>query len=816
MASGWHNKLARLFRADWKEIRTRGGQEFQKHADLLRYRLGSKPDQSHGPARSTRSKSQGSQQTKFFFTPSEAAHRGDLLRQHLPAEAATILREADDICQHRFRLLGYENLDYGAEIDWHLDRVHGKRAPLDPWFKIPFLDFNAVGDHKVTWELNRHQHLVVLAKAGLLTQDEKYLRELIAQWRSWIKSNPYPLGINWGSALEVAFRSLSWIWVEHLLPDTPAYQGFRAELLPALAFHGRYIERYLSTYFSPNTHLLGEALAMFFIGTLYPQFARASRWRDEGWKILVHEAQRQIRPDGVYFEQSLHYHVYALDFFLHARLLAEKNEIAVPSAFDEVVRRMLDVVEALAQAGPAEGFGDDDGGRLFNSRRNRTEHMSDPLALGVAIYNQTFSAARLTEESIWLFGERAIARLEQTQKQNRPGARAFLDGGLYVLASAEGASELQAQAMMIDAGPQGIGRCGHGHADALSLRLTMYGERWLVDSGSGVYISSDPAERNALRSTAAHNTLRIDGADQAIPDDPFSWKEIPTTRVESWLTGRTFTYFAGSHNGYERLTGRAMHQRSILRVNGGQHSLWIVRDAALGAGEHDLELNWHFAADVQVREAGGGEFVALRPEAPEAALRLIIPDKTPDQPDWRVSITRGQISPAYGRYEPASIVRCAARTKLPAEIATALVAESRVGGTGQNRRRLNMMSVQKGPVQAYELDDADTVHDFLFARDKRPWSASFWSSDAELVYFRSEHDELAQLIVIGGSSVAWHGKPLLHSDSPFQFFEWRRDGLVTNSSGEKVSTTPAFEELISSLHCRSTVSHPISTYVEKH
>ena len=77
-----------------------------------------------------------------------------------------------------------------------------------------------MGDHKVTWELNRHQHLVTLAKARLLSGDEKYTRELMAQWRSWIKANPYPLGINWGSTLEVAFRSLSWIWVDQLLAGT--------------------------------------------------------------------------------------------------------------------------------------------------------------------------------------------------------------------------------------------------------------------------------------------------------------------------------------------------------------------------------------------------------------------------------------------------------------------------------------------------------------------------------------------------------------------------------------------------------------------
>src|SRR2546430_3415700 len=48
-----------------------------------------------------------------------------------PTHAAEVLRQADDICRHHFRLLAYEDLDYGAEIDWHLDRVHGKRAPLD-------------------------------------------------------------------------------------------------------------------------------------------------------------------------------------------------------------------------------------------------------------------------------------------------------------------------------------------------------------------------------------------------------------------------------------------------------------------------------------------------------------------------------------------------------------------------------------------------------------------------------------------------------------------------------------------------------------
>jgi hypothetical protein len=37
---------------------------------------------------------------------------------------------------------------------------------------------------------------------------------------------------------------------------------FMARLLVYLAAHGRHIEKYLSHYFSPNTHLTGEALGL--------------------------------------------------------------------------------------------------------------------------------------------------------------------------------------------------------------------------------------------------------------------------------------------------------------------------------------------------------------------------------------------------------------------------------------------------------------------------------------------------------------------------------------------------------------------------
>jgi hypothetical protein len=794
VASGWQNKLHRISRMDWEEIQLRAQQGFHKQSDLLRHRLGMGSGAVRLPAEWPGTSGQ------FFFASSDVPDRIEMLRQHLPEEAARILHEADEICSHRFHLLGYQNLEFGKEIDWHLDPVHGKRAPLDPWFKIPFLDFAAVGDHKVAWELNRHQHLMTLAKAHLLSRSgkekqDRYLRELIAQWHSWIKANPYPLGINWASTLEVAFRSLSWIGLDQLLAGTPEYDQFRLELLPALAFHGRYIERYLSTYFSPNTHLIGEAVALFFIGTLYPQMPGAPAWKQSGWRIVLHEAERQMRPDGVYFEQSLHYHVYALDFFLHARLLAARNSIDIPSSYDARLERMLDVIAALSQAGPAEGFGDDDGGRVWNPRRNRIEHMTDPLALGALTYSKNFPAAQLTEEAIWLFGAPAVEKLA-AGKAN-PGAHsiAFPDGGLYVLAD----SEPYAQAMMVDAGPQGVGRSGHGHADALSVRLTLDGRRCLVDSGSGVYISEDPANRNRLRGTGAHNTMSVDGVDQAVAGEPFSWIQIPITQAENWIEGKTFTYFAGSHNGYARLADPVVHRRHILKIAGGP---WLVRDLAQGRAEHELEIRWHFAPDLELRDLGAGRVDAVRASDPAFGVRLSL--LVPVETVWQMEVGSALISPAYGALQPAPLVRCQARAALPAETATVL-RPARVLAAESDRsiekdieqNELRLAATGHGALQVYELRDrnreSDNEHKFCFALGDH-WNFGSWSSDARVLYYRTENEKLEHLVAIGGSNLAWEGKQLLQSTGPIPFFEWRRqDGMRTRQS--EFPVTSWFEEL---------------------
>jgi len=358
----WRRLRDRLGRMDRHEFLDRSRQELAKRADAVLYRVGY--DFSRGIVQPSSNRT-----PKFFFPGESVGQLVATLRQRLPKQSEEIVKQAGKICEHKFDLLGYRNLDYGNPIRWQVDAVHGKRAPRRPFYQVRYLDFEEVGDSKVVWELNRHQHLVTLAKAFLLTNEQRYSDEMLRQWHDWQVDNPYPIGINWASSLEAAFRSLSWVWMYHLLEGSSALPSdFRRLWLRAQALNGRHIERYLSTYFSPNTHLLGEAVALFFLGVLCPELSAAERWKSRGWEIVLAEMRRQVRPDGFHFEQSTYYHVYALDFFLQAALLAQTNGMTVPKVFEETIERMLNALCLLGRGGTVPAFADDDGGRLFDPK----------------------------------------------------------------------------------------------------------------------------------------------------------------------------------------------------------------------------------------------------------------------------------------------------------------------------------------------------------------------------------------------------------------------------------------------------------------
>lgn len=762
-----------MTRMSREEIRTRAAQEFAKRWDALLHALGYKfagdfrPQAQVAPAH-------------FFFEPVELSDLVALLRERLPADVDAIVDEAERVSRHQFNLLGYTDLEYGHEIDWHLDAVHSKRAPFKRWYRIRYLDFNEVGDHKIVWELNRHQHLVTLAKAWRLTGQDRFADEFFRQWYSWQKANPYPVGINWASSLEVAFRSLSWIWAHRLLAGCPAVPAtFERDYLRALRLNGQHISRYLSTYFSPNTHLLGEALGLFFIGTVYPQFPEARLWRERGWKIVLEEAEHQIRPDGLHFEQSIYYHVYALDMFLHARLLAASNGVPIPRAFDQKIERMLEVLRALGQGGPPPRIGDDDGGRVFNPQRNRAEHMLDPLATGAALFGRPgFKevAGGLREETIWLLGRKGVATFDEIKAGDRPPVSVQLGfSGIYVMA----VSDAGAQRLVVVAGPQEGLSCGHAHADALSAQLSVNGREWLIDPGSGCYIC-EKGRREYFRSTSAHNTLRVDGLDQGEMAGPFSWDSPLSARVEQWVPGKTFDLFSGSHTGFARLPQPVIHERTVVSI---KDRFWLVRDRAQGEGEHQLDVAWHLAPGFLPRCTGENPAVVWA-RGDEGLVLL-----PAEGHGWSQQITQGEDAPVYGKIVPSHVLSFRTRARLPAEFAVLLLPVETADPQLGVLDRLDDGAAD-APVRGYRHARFDELHFMFFAAPGRRWELGKWSSDAQFVYCGMTGDGRQHWVLCGGTYAEIGGRRVIDCERAVERFEWWNLGAREESSCSDPAAAP--------------------------
>jgi len=535
---------------------------------------------------------------RFYRGPRESPR---FIRQNFPHWIDRAVEEAERLLRHEVRLLHFDPVELGREIDWHRDPVTGRT-----WERLFWTAYNPEKncgdrDSKIVHELNRHQHLPRLAKAYHWTGDERYAAEAVAQLRSWIEQNPPGLGINWQSSLEIGIRAVSWLWTLFLLLPSRHFDDAAAQRIgDSLFAQLEHVHRYTSEFSSPNTHLIGEAAALFIGGTVFRDRKRSAAWMRHGAALLVREADRQILEDGVHGDLAACYHCYALDFYLQALVLADPNHFRFPESMRRKVEGMLHFVMHLTTPmGTIPLLGDDDGGRALALQQTNYGSFNDALGLGAVLFRRTdfkHRAGDFSEETFWLLGKEAwesFGLLESAPPAEHQAV--FASAGYAIQRSGW---EPFARQLVFDIGGLGLLTGGHSHADALSLILSSQGRELLVDPGTYVY-NCAPEWRSWFRSTRAHNTVSIDGFDQAETGGTFRWKTRMSTRM---LRDPSFPpeYLEAEHDGYERLPHGVTHRRRLLHIPG---EYWIVVDDFRGSrekssGEHTFDFHYHFGAGV--------------------------------------------------------------------------------------------------------------------------------------------------------------------------------------------------------------------------
>ena len=613
-----------------------------------------------------------------FFEGALAPSTRFFLARRMPEARTRVLASALQLWRRRFDLLGYRDLFFGDPVEWNLDPISGRRAPRVHWSLIEPLDHATNGDSKVVWELNRHQWMVRLGQAFRLTGDDRLARMFAGHVLDWLRANPPGMGINWASSLEVTLRLISWCWSLCLFRDSPVLsRGLFRDMHASIREHAAHVERYLSRTFSPNTHLTGEALGLFYAGTLFPWLSAAGRWRRLGARILLEECERQILPDGIHFERSTCYQRYTLEIYLHFMLLARRSGLDLPPSVGERVRGMLDSLLSLRRPdGSMPSIGDADGGWLLPLDDRRPDDLRGLFSTAAALFlrsDYAWAAGGPMPETLWLLGHPGIEAFESLTPgpPSTPPSRLFPGGGYAVM---RGGWSPRDHHLIFDVGPLGCPiSAGHGHADLLSIQCSAFGKRFLIDPGTYVY-TGEAAWRDYFRGTSAHSTVMVDGRDQAAPAGPFAWAQKPSARLRRFLSSDEADFADAEHDAYRRLEDPVGHRRRVLFV---KPRYWVVVDDLDGRMEHRVDLRFQFAPGVVTVDpdlwarayAQGRCDLRIRPFT-QAALRAEV--READQ-----SPIQGWISSDYGRRRSAPVLIYSTVTRLPLRIVTLILPTDR-------------------------------------------------------------------------------------------------------------------------------------------
>jgi Heparinase II/III-like protein/Heparinase II/III N-terminus len=568
--------------------------------------------------------------------PGAAAGVPEYAKKAIVADAARLL-------QGEWEILGVARTDM-VQPDWFHDPVTGRRSAPDKYaFAVNQRDEGQVGNIKQVWEVNRLQHLTLLATAWYLTHEDAYAQRVADQLRSWWLENPFLSGVNWTSGIELAIRLINFAWIRRLLDDWPgAADLFEGDSLALhqIHWHQQYLATFESRGSSANNHVIAEAAGLLAACCAFPWFDESDRWRRSAVRLLQRELEHSTFPSGVNKELASDYHGFVAELGLFAAVEAEAAGCTLSAATWQRLAAMADSMAALVderRQPPRQG--DSDEGRVVLIDAPEHNRWPSLLALSDALFCRLDWWPSITPDTgSVLVGALVGAKREIVGRPKQRPSR-FEDAGIAILRT-DGVNSPEIWCRC-DGGPHGfLSIAAHAHADALAVELRYGGVDILADPGIYCY-HGEPAWRSYFRSTIAHNTVEVAGCSQSVEGGPFMWlRHAKAWEIDAPNPDHNW---AAAHDGYASLNPPARHQRSV-RLDPEARAIEITD--VIDAVGHNVRLAFHCGPLVQVRLSGTGADLAWPHAAVSGSARMQLPDAL----DW--SLHRGETDPIIGWYSP--------------------------------------------------------------------------------------------------------------------------------------------------------------------
>lgn len=477
----------------------------------------------------------------------------------------------------------------------------------------PLREKSLRGDIKLIWEFGRLQGLFLAAAQGSASAGD-----LARKLTRWLDANRNPDGPAWINAMEVGLRAVNLVATDALLGGDLHRAFGEKEWIHLLWNHARTIDARLEAKLVSSNHYLANLLGLFAISRHLSGHPDLDNWRDFAGKEFAVALAAQTLNDGGAYEASLPYHALITEMALLYLALGGRRS----KPFMALVGRMTRIIADMREStGDVVCFGDDDGGRVLpldfaTPGRGRADHLSQ-LAQSLGIAPSATPPAALYPDSGW----------------------ACLRHGPWMLA--------------VEFGGVGFhGQGAHAHNDTLSFVLSRNGRRLIADPGSYLY-SPDPDARNRYRSTAMHNTIRIDGREHLdLPaGSPGSLFSLPgpagpaTCRLANEsLLALTFTI-----PGESIVLERAFELRDARL---------IVSDRIEGCGRHRIEWFFHIAPGLSVSLDGSSLSIA---DGTKRLATMTAPAGA------ALEVIDGEVAPFYGSRSASRVVRARIESELPVE-----------------------------------------------------------------------------------------------------------------------------------------------------
>ena len=282
------------------------------------------------------------------------------------------------------------------DINWHKDLVSGKEFPRHFYSKINIRSSSDLSAKRV-WEVNRMQFLTDLCLKYSAYKDPSDLQLFTDILLSWSDKNPYLLGVNWYSNIEVNLRLITWFlcWeildAENLMRENDDFREFSGLIwIPLIEEHCLYSYEHPSKHSSANNHLISEYAGLFIASAKWT-FRNSEKWIKYSQKGLEREILLQHSENGVNREEAAEYIQFITDFFLLSYIVGERTGKSFSAEYRERLYKILCYIYDIIDCkGNFPKYGDEDDGRCFILDFNKDfNNFRSLLTSAAIIYNDS-------------------------------------------------------------------------------------------------------------------------------------------------------------------------------------------------------------------------------------------------------------------------------------------------------------------------------------------------------------------------------------------------------------------------------------------